>query len=313
MRSMPSVSVIVATRDRPELLRKAIESLQQQTWQDYEVVVADDGSRVPEDVEAVIPADSRFRLLRLPESAGPGVARNQAIEEARGQLVAILDDDDIAVPDTLERQARILLEDLSIGLTFSAVQWFRGEGEPTGVFPGALASGRWPEEPDEVFRILYLESNKIPNTTVMFRRELFSRFRYPEWTRIGEDWFLFLQMAASGVRMRSIRECLVWQRRDPRMPSLVRNYEYRLRSEFEVLRRIRQWLREAGIHEFDSLHRRALSNAFARQARLISRFRGLGLAMRGIGTDPLNPAAWRAAAEILSKAGRRAVRSVGLA
>lgn len=115
------------------------------------------------------------------------------------------------------------------------------------------------------------------------------------------------------MRMGSIRECLVWSRRDPTMPSLVRNYEYRLRSEFEVLRRIRQWLREAGIHEFDSLHRRALSNAFARQARLISRFRGLGLAMRGIGTDPLNPAAWLAAAEILSRAGRRAARSVGLA
>lgn len=185
MRSLPSVSVIVATRDRPELLRKAIESLQQQTLQDYEVVVADDGSWAPEDVEAVIPADPRYRLLRLPESAGPGAARNRAIEQARGQLVAILDDDDIAVPERLERQARILLEDLSIGLTFSAVQWFQGDGEPTGVFPGALASGRWPEEPDEVFRILYLESNKIPNTTVMFRRELFSRFRFRSGLELG--------------------------------------------------------------------------------------------------------------------------------
>lgn len=192
MGSLPSVSVIVATRDRPELLRKAIESLQQQTWPDFEVVVVDDGSRVPQEVEAVIPADSRFRLLRLLEPAGPGAARNRGFEEARGGFVAILDDDDIATPERLERQAKVLLEDSSIGLTFSAVQWFRGEGEPTGVFPGALAGGRWPEDPGEVFQMLYLESNKIPNTTVMLRRELLSRFRYPEWTRIGEDWFLFL-------------------------------------------------------------------------------------------------------------------------
>lgn len=260
-----------------------------------------------------MPADSRFRLLRLPSSRGPAGARNLGVEQARGQFIAVLDDDDIAVPERLERQARVLLEDSSIGLTFSAVQWFRGEGEPTGVFPGALAGGRWPEAPREVFRLLYLESNKIPNTTVMCRRELLSRFRYPEWTRIGEDWFLFLQMAASGVRMKALRECLVWVRREGQTRSPVQDHEYRLASEFEVLRRIRLWLEKMGIHEFDSLHRRALSNACARQARMISRFRGLGLAMRGIRTDPLNRGAWSAAAEILGRAGRRAWRRAGRA
>ncbi|GIU78028.1 MAG: hypothetical protein KatS3mg005_1266 [Bryobacteraceae bacterium] len=161
--------------------------------------------------------------------------------------------------------------------------------------------------------MLYLESNKIPNTTVMLRRELLSRFRYPEWTRIGEDWFLFLQMAASGVRMKAIRDCLVWQRRDGQTRSLVQDLDYRLTSEFEVLRRIRLWLEKMGIREFDSLHRRALSNAYARQARMISRFRGLMLAMRGVGNDPLNRGAWSAAAEILGRAGRRVARKAGLA
>lgn len=260
-----------------------------------------------------MPADSRFRLLRLPSPIGPAGARNRGVEQARGQFIAVLDDDDLAVPDRLKHQAKILSRDCSIGLTFSAVQWFRGDREPTGVFPGALADGRWPEDPADVFRLLYLESNKIPNTTVMFRRELFSKFRYPEWTRVGEDWFVFLQMAASGVRMKALRECLVWQRRDTRIQSLVQDHEYRLQSEFEVLRRIRLWLEKMGIHEFDSLHRRALSNAYARQARMISRFRGLGLAMRGIRTDPLNRGAWSAAAEILGRAGRRTWRMAGRA
>lgn len=112
--------------------------------------------------------------------------------------------------------------------------------------------------------------------------------------------------------MKALRECLVWQRRDGQTRSLVQDLEYRLTSEFEVLRRIRRWLQETGIHDFDSLHRRALSNAYARQAKMIFRFRGLALPMRGIATDPLNRGAWSAAAEILGRAGRRVANKAGL-
>lgn len=304
----PCVSVIVATRNRPRLLRLALESLERQTWRDFEVIVVDDGSEVAGEVGAAIPADSRFRLLRLPHSLGPGAARNRGFEEARGQFIAILDDDDIAIPERLERQRALLIQGASVGLTFSTVQWFRGDMEPTSVFPGALARGRWPTEPHEVFRMLYLESNKIPNTTVMFRRELLQRFRYPEWTPVGEDWYMFMQMAASGIEIKPLSAPLVWQRRDTRFPSLVQNRDYRLRSELEVLRRIRDWLREMRIRDFDHLHRRAIGNAYARQARMVSRFRGLGLAALAVCCDPTNGDGWQAAAEILGRAGKRALR-----
>lgn len=311
MSDAPCVSVIVATRDRPLLLRQAIDSLLRQTLSDFEVLVVDDGSKFPDEVADAVPVDPRFRLLRLDIPRGPGGARNLGMREARGEFLAVLDDDDLAVPERLERQVAILRQQPSLGLTFSAVQWFRGEGEPTGVFPGALASGQWPDDPKAVFRLLYLESNKIPNTTVMFRREPFSRFRYPEWTRIGEDWFLFLQMAACGIEMGAVSECLVWQRREPRTHSLVQDLGHREESELEVLRRMRRWLREMGIREFDSLHRRAESNAYARLARMVSRWRGLRFAMSAIEKDPLNGRAWVAAGEILGRAFRRLGRRVG--
>lgn len=311
MRQPLSVSVIVATRDRPALLRQALESLEGQTRPDFEVLVVDDGSQSPEEVAAALPRDSRFRVIRLEQSKGPGGARNFGIREARGEFVAILDDDDLAVAERLEVQVSLLRREPKLGLTFSPVQWFRANQEPTGVFPGAAASGRWPEDPKDVFRLLYLESNKIPNTTVMFRRELLPRFRYPEWTRVGEDWFLFLQMAASGVRMRAVRECLVWQRRDAHTRSLVQDLAYRQESELEVLRQIRRWLEDSGIREFDSLHKRAESNAYARLARMVSRWRGLRLAITGIGKDPLNGRTWHAAGEILWRARRHLGKGAG--
>lgn len=272
---MPAtVSVIVATRDRPSLLREALASLERQTFRDFEVLVVDDASEDRDGVERVIPRDPRFRLIRLERSAGPGGARNIGFELAKGDLLAVLDDDDVAVETRLARQVEALEAEASAGLVFSAVQWFRGEMQPTGVFPGVVANGRWPREAKDVFRLLYLESNKIPNTTVMFRRSALGKLRYPEWTRIGEDCFLFMQLAALGLRTAAIRDCLVWQRRDSAWRSLVQNREERCACELMVLKRVRGWLAEEGICTFDGLHKRALSHALARQGLMVSGWKG---------------------------------------
>ena len=90
MLSDPDVSIVIPTRDRPELVHRAIASALAQTVQSVEVLVVDDGS-----VEPVSPPDDgRVRVIRQERPRGPCTARNVAMAAARGRWVTFLDDDD---------------------------------------------------------------------------------------------------------------------------------------------------------------------------------------------------------------------------
>lgn len=97
---MPFFSVIVPTRNRPDLLRRALLSISEQSFQDYEVLVVDDGSDpIPAATmkELVAGLGARFRLLHREPAAsrhGPNVARNEGIRRATGRYVGFVDDDD---------------------------------------------------------------------------------------------------------------------------------------------------------------------------------------------------------------------------
>lgn len=98
-RAAPKVSVIIPTRDRSELLRRAVESVRSQSLQDWQVVVVDDGSAQPPS----LPMDSRITYVRNVVSRGPSGARNAGLAIAEGEYVVFLDDDDMLAPRALER------------------------------------------------------------------------------------------------------------------------------------------------------------------------------------------------------------------
>ncbi len=102
----PIVSVIVATRDRPATLPDTLRSIASQTFEDFEVIVVDDGSseKTLAEYEAIFSGlDDRFRVERPPAptpwGSGPGVARNRGIHAARGRYLAFCDDDDVWIRD----------------------------------------------------------------------------------------------------------------------------------------------------------------------------------------------------------------------
>ena len=99
----PLVSVVISTYNRGHLILDTLHSLQAQTVQDFEVVVVDDGSTddTRSVVEDVVALDDRVRYERQ-ENAGVAAARNRGVALSRGHYVAVLDDDDIALPWRLE-------------------------------------------------------------------------------------------------------------------------------------------------------------------------------------------------------------------
>ena len=101
----PTVTVLTAVRNGAAHLAETIASVQAQTFGDWEYVIVDDGST--DDTVAIIERhaadDPRIRLVRRADSGGPFAAANTGLAEARGDYVARIDADDIALPRRLER------------------------------------------------------------------------------------------------------------------------------------------------------------------------------------------------------------------
>lgn len=105
MSGIPAVSVIIPVYNRAVLLLLAVESVFAQTFQDFEIIVADDGSTDGTLAGlAALRRDPRLRIVELEHSGNPAAARNAALRVARAGMLAFLDSDDLWMPDKLARQ-----------------------------------------------------------------------------------------------------------------------------------------------------------------------------------------------------------------
>jgi O-antigen biosynthesis protein len=103
-RHRPTVTVIIPTYNRADLLPRALGSVLAQTFTDFEVLVVDDGSIDGTDALMTAYTDSRVRYLRQPVNAGVSAARNRGLRESRGEFIAFLDSDDEWYPEKLTIQ-----------------------------------------------------------------------------------------------------------------------------------------------------------------------------------------------------------------
>src|SRR5258708_24308857 len=104
------VSVVIATHNRAEPLKQALDSILSQAFRDLEIIVIDDHYQdhtldVLRDYQGRY---SSFEVVALTQNVGPGAARNVGIRHARGKYVAIMDDDDTCCPSRLEQQVNLL-------------------------------------------------------------------------------------------------------------------------------------------------------------------------------------------------------------
>src|SRR4029077_13800601 len=99
------VSVIIPVFNKAACVTRALDSIANQTFEDFEVIVVDDGSTDDSAKRASAHKDSRIRVLSQ-ANAGPGAARNRGTAESRGELLAFLDADDEWLPDYLATGVR---------------------------------------------------------------------------------------------------------------------------------------------------------------------------------------------------------------
>jgi len=139
---MPLVSIITPSWNVERLIGETIESVQAQTFGDWELLIADDCStdQTPAIVGRYAAADPRVKLIRQPKNGGPALARQAAIDHAQGRYLAFLDSDDLWLPAKLERQLAFTRE-MSAPLSYSAFRRIDETGSVTGrliTVPGSL-------------------------------------------------------------------------------------------------------------------------------------------------------------------------------
>jgi len=188
---MPRVSIIIPTYNRARLLPYTIQSALDQTYKDYEIIVVDDGST--DDTLAVLSQfENKVKVITQPHSGGGGAqARNTGIKAANGEIVALLDSDDLWHPAKLEKQISVL--DSSPGLL-----WVYSDSEVFDHDSGKslfLVSQKQKLHEGDVLEELIL-GDFIPTPSHIVHRQVFDAVG-EFWPSVkGTDWDMHLRIAA---------------------------------------------------------------------------------------------------------------------
>ncbi len=194
----PKVSVIVRTKDRPDLLAEAIGSLRAQTFTDFETLVVNDGETI--SPETLAPAPGRALRILRPEPPGGRVrALNAGLAAAEGTFIAYLDDDDLYRPTHLRTLVAVLEEEGAPAAAFTGVDQIAERRAP---------DGHWRDEevvfrfggPFDANRILF--KNDVPLIALLHRRDLVERTGpFDTAFELFEDWdFLIRLSRATALR-----------------------------------------------------------------------------------------------------------------
>ncbi len=185
---MPKVSIVIAAYNAMLYLPQALDCVLEQTFQDFELLIVDDGSHDEIKSWAAQLTDSRIRFFSQ-ENAGSAAARNTGISHATGEYLAFLDSDDWWEPTKLAQQVRILDEEKNVGLVYTWVATMDSDGVLEGKVYQNTATG-------DVWESLIEQDLLVCGSTPMIRRECFdtvglfdTRFAY------AQTWEMWLRIA----------------------------------------------------------------------------------------------------------------------
>lgn len=200
---MPEVSVLIPTYNTPsKWLEEAIKSILNQTYQDFEILILDDGSQF--SPEQVIKSfnDYRIKFYQNKKNSGIGKTRNKLVELATGKYIAFQDSDDISLPKRLEKQVDFLNKNAD----FSGVSaWIE-------TFPNKKTLKN-PQEP----KILdFLGGCKFYQPCAMLRTKDFKKYKlkYNDNLTTSEDYDLWSRCIEK-IKLYNLQETLLKYRRNP--------------------------------------------------------------------------------------------------
>jgi glycosyltransferase involved in cell wall biosynthesis len=229
----PKVSVVTPAYNTASFAAETLNSVFSQSFQDFELIVVNDGSPDTAELERVLePYFDKIIYLRQP-NAGAGEARNAGIQRARGEFIAFLDADDIWLPEFLQEQTEFL-EKNDYDIVYADALLFGGS-----IYDGRTFMETAPSTGVADFdALLDLRCNVITSGTVARRSAIVEAGMFESEKVCAEDFMLWLKMAHSGARIGYQQLVLLKYR--VRLDSLSGDSIRRVQRGISVFRRVEQ-------------------------------------------------------------------------
>jgi glycosyltransferase involved in cell wall biosynthesis len=192
MKAVPEVSVVLPTFNRLNYLSAAVDSVCVQSFRDWELIIADDGSAEATTTFLAALADPRIRVLLLQHSGNPATVRNAALREARGRFVAFIDSDDLWLPQKLERQLAAMAASPQRRWSYTSIRRIDEVGNDASqehVKPWRAWEGSVIEP------LLKLQALVAVPTVIAERALVLEAGAFDEQQRFAEDYDLWLRLA----------------------------------------------------------------------------------------------------------------------
>ena len=207
---MPEISVIMAVYNTERYLKQAVQSILSQSYSDFELIVVDDGSTdsSPDLLRELVQHDVRIKLVHQP-NAGIGAATTRGIKESTGQYIAIMDSDDVSLPNRLALQKQYLDCHPEIDGVGSQWRMMNADGSDVGI-------DMHPTNSDYIGTLMYAYY-AVHHPTCMVRRTALEKVGGYSADRscLVPDYDVFMRMQQAGCQFANLSEVLFLWRLNP--------------------------------------------------------------------------------------------------
>jgi glycosyltransferase involved in cell wall biosynthesis len=185
---IPEISVIIPVFNAATFLHESIESILNQTFSDFELIILNDKSTDEslEIIKKIQSKDNRIIIIDKEQNVGPAYLRNEGINAAKGKFIALMDADDIAIPTRFEKQIAVLKNNPEIGVCGTGFTFFGSKKNKTikhSIHHDAI-------------KVSFLHSCNIGNPTVMFKKEVLGDLKFDNDFVPAEDYDLWSRLLA---------------------------------------------------------------------------------------------------------------------
>lgn len=223
---MPKVSVIMGIYNVSDTLGEAVDSVLNQTYQDFELILCDDGSTDDTyDIASLYQKKypDKIILLQNERNKGLNYTLNKCLTTAKGKYIARMDGDDICMPERFEEEVNVLESKPEIAIVSTDMAFF----DETGVW-GRISHPEYPQ------RIDFMKGTPFCHAPCMVRKEAYDAVEgYSVDRKLlrVEDYHLWVKMYSKGIRGKNINKVLYYMR-DDRKAYNRRKFRYRINEAY---------------------------------------------------------------------------------
>lgn len=226
------VSVIMPSYNSASTIEASIRSIQEQTYQNWELLITDDCSSddTVKIVHELSLLDSRIKIYQNDVNSGAAVSRNNSISKAVGEFIAFLDSDDLWLPNKIELQLNFMTKHDVIDFSFTAYGLINEAGNSLGKIVDLQG-----DELSFSYQDMLQKKATLGCSTVMFRRQAFKDYSMP-LIRTGQDYALWLKLLKTGKKAYLLNVVLTQYRILPN--SISRNKFKKCKRQWQIYRQI---------------------------------------------------------------------------